>query len=279
MSTELAERPSARSPGSPRRDRWAALCYHDVLPETTASGGGPQRFDVPLSSFETMLDVIAELGYRGCSVADALAAPGSGRVAITFDDGNAGQFEHAAPALRARGMTATFYVTTDWVGAPGFMTWEQLRQLKAWGMSVQSHSRSHPFLSELDEAALRRELTESRARLDAELGQQTTEIAFPGGDAPSRRLRRLLAECGYRTALGTRWGLNADASSGGLRPLKRCTVRGVTDRDWARRVVEGDAGLTMRNWPKESVLRSVRSTLGPTRYARWRRWLLDRIAR
>ena len=261
------------------RDRWVALCYHDVLPSTTAAGGGPQRFDVPLASFELMLDTIAASGFRGCSVADALAAPGTPRVAITFDDGNAGQFEHAAPALRARGMSATFYVTTDWVGRPGFVTWDQLRQLKAWGMSVQSHSRSHPFLSELGAEDLRRELTESRARIDAELSQTTTEIAFPGGDPPARSLRRLLREAGFTVALGTRWGMNGDGASDPLRPLKRCTVRGVTDRAWAERVIAGDAVLSIQNWPRESLLRSVRSSLGPTRYSRWRRWLLDRVSR
>ena len=277
METPLA---GTRTPkNAPGRDRWVALCYHDVLPETTASGGGPQRFDVPLSSFELMLDTIAERGFRGCSVADALAAPGSARVAITFDDGNAGQFEHAAPALRARGMTATFYVTTDWVGRPGFVTWQQLRELKAWGMSVQSHSRSHPFLSELRAAELERELTESRARIDAELGQTTTEIAFPGGDPPARRLRRALGDAGFAVALGTRWGTNDDAPTDPLRPLKRCTVRGVTDRAWAERVIAGDAALSMQNWPRESLLRSIRSSLGPTRYSRWRRWLLDRVSR
>jgi peptidoglycan/xylan/chitin deacetylase (PgdA/CDA1 family) len=262
-----------------RADRWAALCYHDVLPEATAAGGGPQRFDVPLASFELMLDTIAEANLRGCSVAEALAAPGTGRVAITFDDGNVGQFEHAAPALRARGMTATFYVTTDWVGRPGFVSWDQLRQLKAWGMSVQSHSRSHPFLSELDAAALERELADSRARLDAELAQTTTEIAFPGGDPPRRALRRMLADAGYTVALGTRWGMNDDSGADPRRPLKRCTVRGATDPAWAERVIRGDAALSFHNWPRESLLRSIRSSLGPTRYSRWRRWLLDRVSR
>ena len=176
-------------------------------------------------------------------------------------------------------MTATFYVTTDWVGRPGFVTWDQLRQLKAWGMSVQSHSRSHPFLSELGAEDLRRELTESRARIDAELSQTTTEIAFPGGDPPARSLRRLLREAGFTVALGTRWGMNGDGASDPLRPLKRCTVRGVTDRAWAERVIAGDAVLSIQNWPRESLLRSVRSSLGPTRYSRWRRWLLDRVSR
>lgn len=257
---------------------WVSLVYHDVLPATSAAGGGPKRFDVPLAMFELMLDTVRAEGYLGCSLEEALARPGERRVAITFDDATAGQFQHAMPALRARGMTATVYVATDWVGRPDFMTWDDLRQIADWGMSVQSHTKSHPFLSELGEVRLRFELGESKQRIDRELRQDTAEIAFPGGDPPARHLRHLLAECGYRTAVGTRWGLNEDAGPGsGF--VRRCTVRGDVTPETARRYVQADPWLALAMHPKEFALRGIRSTLGATRYSRWRRRLLDLISR
>lgn len=254
--------------------RWIALCYHDVQPVADVSGGGPARFSVPLASFELMLDTIAASGHRGCSLAEARQAPGTARVAITFDDATSGQFEHAMPALRSRGMTATVYAVTEWVGRPGFMTWDQLRQIRDWGMSVQSHSRSHPFLSELGAPALRRELEESKATLDRELRQSTTEIAFPGGDAPRRGLRALLWEAGYECAVGSRWGTNADGAD---RPawVSRCTCRGALQPEQAARYLRRDASLAMRMHAREAPLRTLRRTLGPSRYARWRRAVLD----
>lgn len=263
---------AAGTPAAP----WVALCYHDVQPGATARGGGPERFSVPVEAFALMLDTIAAHGMAGCSLAEALASPGRRQVAITFDDATLGQYEHAVPALRARGMTATIYAVIEWVGRPGFMTWDQLREIKAQGISVQSHSWSHPFLSEQDAASLARELGGSKRRLDEELGQETTEIAFPGGDAPRRALQHLIAEAGYRTAVGTRWGVN----DGPPRPgafVRRCTVRGGMTRALADQYVEASTALAWKNHPREIVLRTMRAQLGATRYARWRRQLLDAI--
>jgi peptidoglycan/xylan/chitin deacetylase (PgdA/CDA1 family) len=261
-----------------RADPWVSLVYHDVQPTLPRSGGGPERFSVSTAAFECVLDAITRSGYRGCSVADAFASQGR-RVAITFDDGTSGQYDYAVPALLARGMTATFYVTTDWVGRPGHMTWEQLREIVAAGMSVQSHTRSHPFLSELDAERLRAELATSKATLDDRLGQDTAEIAFPGGDAPAKPLRYLLAETGYRIAVGTRWGVNPDVSEERTlrRFVKRCTVRGDATPQTAQRIIEADLWLGLRSRGKEVVLRGVRSALGASRYARWRRRALDAI--
>ena len=256
---------------------WIALVYHDVRPEVSASGGGPERFSVPLPMFERVLDTIVAEGYLGRSLADALREQERPRVAITFDDTPVGVYEHAMPALRARGMTATVYIVTDWVGRPGFMTWDQLRQLKAWGMSVQSHTRSHPFLSELDEGALRAELTDSKTALDRELGQDTAELAFPGGDAPRSALRHVIWECGYRVAVGSRWGRNP-AGDPGRRFVRRCGVRGTITSSEARRIVRYDPWLALTQRPRETALRSLRSALGPSRYSRWRRRILDVLA-
>ena len=257
------------------RHAWVCLLFHDVLPATAAAGGGAERFAVPVQAFGQWLDAIAEAGLSGVSVAGAVAAPGTARAAITFDDGTSSQFEHAAPALRARGMTATFYVITDRVGQPGYMSWDQLRTLRDWGMSIGSHTRSHPFLSELAAGPLRDELAQSKAALDRALGQDTVDLSFPGGNAPRRALRPLLHETGYRRIAGSRWGRNPDGGGGWVR---RCTARGDVTPDLAARVVTGDPWLTAVRAPREALLNGVRAVVGPSRYARWRRRVLDRLA-
>ena len=168
--------------------------YHDVALGTPGSGSGPERFSVSIASFERMLDTIAGDGYVGCSLATAIDLRDRPRVGITFDDGRVGQFDHAVPALRRRNMTATFFVTTDWVGTPGFMTWDQLRQLTDWGMSVQSHTKSHPHLSELDYERLRSELAESKVVLDHALGQETTQTVGVRLTLRTKRVLELMAE-------------------------------------------------------------------------------------
>jgi peptidoglycan/xylan/chitin deacetylase (PgdA/CDA1 family) len=254
--------------------------YHDVAAQRPGVSGGREHFSVSRASFEAQLDQLADLGYRACSVEQAAAQPGTpSTVAISFDDGDAGQYQRGFPALARRGMGATFFITTDWVGRPGYVSWDGLREMKAAGMSIQSHSRSHPFLSELGGDALRRELVDSRVALDAQLGQQTQSLALPGGDPPRARLRRLLAETGYSVIATSRWGVNQPAAGTAPVWVKRCTVSGDLSATQFRRIVEGDPGLAWRRQVREATLRALRRSLGPSRYAHWRRRFLDRVGK
>lgn len=260
--------------------RWVCLLYHDVRPEPARSGGGPERFAVPLGAFERQLDCIRAEGLHGCTIAEAIQRQDR-RVAISFDDGDAGQYEFAFPALAARGMTATFFITTAWVGRPGYVTWQNLREMKAAGMSIQSHTVTHPFMSELDAHSLAAELTGSKSALDMALTQDTDTIALPGGDEPRADLRALFVEAGYRVVATSRWGTNhpnRTRADDALACLARCTVQGEPSTELFRRVMRGDSWLLGWQRTRGAVLRGVRSGMGPGRYAALRRRLLNSLA-
>jgi len=249
--------------------RWQCLMYHDLLSSTASVTPDREWFAVSGDDFARQLDLIVAAGASGCSIEEAVAARGP-RVAISFDDGVRSDYEIALPALAARKMTATFFVVTDRVGTPGHVSWSELREMRDAGMSIQSHTRSHPFLSELNERALRDELAGSKARIDEELGQNTSTLAYPGGDAPPRRWRHLLDECGYRVIATSRWGSNTEPRGGALRFVRRCTISGRLPDDAFTRVLRGDPWLSWRKGIREIVLGSARRALGPTRYSRWR---------
>ena len=259
---------------------WVALLYHNVTPESPQGSGGPEHFSVTTRAFRQQLNEIRRRGMQGCSIEDAVARGGSGRIAISFDDGDVGQFEQAFPALVELGMTATFFITTAWVGRSGYVTWEQLGEMKRAGMSIQSHTCTHPFLSELDEGALRDELRESKLELNRRLGQETTSIAFPGGDAPRAHLAHVLVELEYRVVGTSRWGTNSvPRLVQGPLYVSRCTVRGEPSMAHFRRVLAGNRWVGMNRGLREAALRSLRSSLGPSRYARWRTRFLSTVAR
>lgn len=257
------------------------LLYHDVVAELSGPSAGPSRFAVRHRNFEEQLDLIRDCGYRGCSIAAALTTPAERQLAISFDDGNLGQFTRAFPALVARGMTATFFVTTSWVGKPEYMTWAQLQEMKRAGMSVQSHTRTHPFLSELGAQALREELRGSKAELDDALEQATDMLALPGGDFPPSGLRCIVRESGYHVVATSRWGTNRGRAPAGTEPLYlcRCTVQGAPGPGYVRRILAADRWLGGQRRLREAVLRAMRRSIGPSRYARWRRQVLNALAR
>jgi peptidoglycan/xylan/chitin deacetylase (PgdA/CDA1 family) len=252
--------------------------YHGLTPRAQRAPAVSDWFDVPARTFEAQLDLMRALGYPGRSIEHALAHPDARHVAVSFDDGVVSHFEAAFPALSARGMTATFFITTAWVGKPGYVTWPQLREMKIAGMSIQSHTRTHPFLSELTLGKLRDELAGSKADLDDALGQATDTLALPGGDAPAARFRSLVEEVGYRVVATSRWGTNPVAKlDHAPRWLRRCTVRGAPAEAVMRSVLDGDPWLALRHGARERMLGLLRDSLGATRYAKWRRLVLRHV--
>jgi len=261
---------------------WVCLMYHEV------TGGEPGRsvgswFAVSRATFGRHLDAIAAAGRRGCTVSEAARAGDGARVAITFDDGTIDHYQNAFPELVAHGMSATFFVVTTRVGQPGYVSWDQLREMRKAGMEIGSHTRTHPFLSELDAAALEREVGGARAEIDAALGQETVALALPGGDAPRRALRPLLGAAGYRVVATSRWGTNrvGPEGAGGRQVawIRRATVRGAADAAEFGRILAADPSLAALRRARESALGSLRRFLGPSRYARWRRAFLGVVRR
>ena len=129
------------------------------------------------------------------AVLDSVA--GREDVRITFDDGNASDLAHALPALRARGLSATFFVVAGRMGTPGFLDAAGVRALAAAGMDIGSHGMRHRPWRRLDERALHEELVEAKRLLERVVERPVTEAACPFG-AYDRRTLRTLRRSGYR---------------------------------------------------------------------------------
>lgn len=89
------------------------------------------------------------------------------------------------------------------------MSAREVRGLRAAGMEVGAHTRSHPILSALaDEEALV-EICGAKADLEAILGEGVHVFAYPNGN-PERDLSvrdvQLIAAAGFRAAATTAWG-------------------------------------------------------------------------
>jgi peptidoglycan/xylan/chitin deacetylase (PgdA/CDA1 family) len=117
-------------------------------------------------------------------------------VRITFDDGNASDVEHALDALRARGLTATFFVVAGRLGQPGFLDESGVRELAGAGMEIGCHGMRHRPWRGLGDDDLREELIEAKQVLEGVVGRPVTQAACPFG-AYDRRVLRTLRRAGY----------------------------------------------------------------------------------
>jgi peptidoglycan/xylan/chitin deacetylase (PgdA/CDA1 family) len=122
---------------------------------------------------------------------------GRSDVRITFDDGNPSDVEHALPALRGRGLSATFFVVAGRVGTPGFLDVDGVRALAAAGMTIGSHGMHHRPWRALDDRALGEEHTDAKRLLEEIVERPVTAAACPFGSY-DRRVLRSLRESGYR---------------------------------------------------------------------------------
>jgi peptidoglycan/xylan/chitin deacetylase (PgdA/CDA1 family) len=103
-------------------------------------------------------------------------------VIISFDDGWKTQFEYGLPALEKYHFVATFFVVTNYIGRPGFVSWPQLEAMLTEGMRIGSHSRSHPHLNKIDSPpTLWDQIYNSKKILETQLESPVEEFAYPYG--------------------------------------------------------------------------------------------------
>lgn len=195
------------------------LTYHSI----DASGS---LISVAPGAFETQMQYLRRHGFSTLSLREyverlPLGGPPAGPAfVITFDDGFRNVHEIALPILRRLGFVATVFVPTDYVGRtaswrmrPGLpelplMGWNELGELQAAGWEIQSHARSHPFLTSLTPADMAREMRESKETIEAKLGNTTDLFCYPYGDVDGQVVE-ILRDSGYRGAVGLEFGVNS----------------------------------------------------------------------
>jgi peptidoglycan/xylan/chitin deacetylase (PgdA/CDA1 family) len=195
------------------------LLYHAV--GSAIGYGNDYGMSVQPREFVAQLDALL-----ACELLEPtrIAVPSDGRacVSVSFDDGFADVLDVAVPALVERAMPFSVFMTTDWVGRPGYLSSEGLRELASLDLaSIGSHSASHPPLTSLDDRQLNGELVGSRRCLEDTLGIGIESFAYPHG-VLDERVRRAVAAAGYAHASTSRYGRNRPTTDR-LR-LRRCEV-------------------------------------------------------
>ncbi|MCB1521345.1 MAG: polysaccharide deacetylase family protein [Hyphomicrobiaceae bacterium] len=109
------------------------------------------------------------------------------------------------------------------------MTWDEIRTLAAEPLvTIGAHTVRHMALSKLDEATARREMAESMARIEAELGRACRHFSYPYGCEQSAGPREfaLAEDVGAATAVTTRKGLVRRGAASAVTALPRLSLNG-----------------------------------------------------
>tara|TARA_R110000868_G_scaffold11751_17_gene57399 strand:- start:28943 stop:29938 length:996 start_codon:yes stop_codon:yes gene_type:complete len=176
--------------------------------------------NIRLEQFEAHLEELSKPIYTVLPLPEILARLRAKQplpertVGISIDDAFLSVYREAFPRLRQAGFPFTLFVATDPIDRKigGYMSWDQIRELKNAGVTIGSQTDTHLHMATSSDARNRSDLEKSNARFMAELGETPRIIAYPYGEY-SLAAGRIAKEAGFTAGFGQHSGVlhpNAD---------------------------------------------------------------------
>jgi len=105
-----------------------------------------------------------------------------GKIVFTFDDGYSSLYSAAYSILDNEAVAGTFYLTSDWMGTAGKMSWANAQTMAAAGQDMQCHTKTHANFSTLSDAQISAELTECENAFVTNSLTSPIHTAYPQGN-------------------------------------------------------------------------------------------------
>lgn len=142
---------------------------------------GENRFpstNIRLEQLENHIKELTSGPYTVLPVPEIVAALRAGRelpdrtIGITVDDGYLSIYREAYPRFKEAEIPFTVFVSTDPIdrGFSGFMTWDQIREIRDNGVTIGAHTATHLHMPANSLARNQEDMARSIARLEEELG-------------------------------------------------------------------------------------------------------------
>lgn len=253
------------------------ILYHDVVPSSAFDSSGflipgADRYKLDSQEFERHLAAIATgLRLRATAQSQGL------HLLMTFDDGGVSCYSTIADMLERYGWRGHFFVTTDFIDTPRFLSREQIRELRERGHVIGSHSCSHPAqISQCSRSQLKKEWTDSVRKLEDILGEPVTVASVPGGFY-SKRVAEEAAAAGVCTMF-TSEPTTKYKKVNDLFVMGRYGIKRGMSPQIAAGLVMGDRRLRFEQlvtWKAKGILKTV----GGRQYAKLRDMILNQPSR
>jgi peptidoglycan/xylan/chitin deacetylase (PgdA/CDA1 family) len=204
---------------------------------------GVEYYNVHPKEFDQQMSFLSQGGFSVVSLQEVLqwreqgVIPVRRSVVIVFHDGFGDNYMNAFPTLKKHGLTATFFMVTDYIDGEEPFSWlkwdenarahceenstfwlpltsEQILEMSTDGMLFGSHTCTHARLAALDGGKAFSEMKVSKERLEGLLKKPVELFAFPfglWGDIRSEHVG-FVQQLGYQAALTAKIGAN-DLSS------------------------------------------------------------------
>ena len=91
-----------------------------------------------------------------------------------------------------------------------FLSWDEVREIRRYGVDIGSHTVEHPILSQISAEQLRQELLQSKRTIERELQQPCDYIAYPNGTYAdyNQQVLQAVRDAGYSLGFTLNRSLN-----------------------------------------------------------------------
>ena len=200
--------PATAQTAEPMRDSATVIMYHRF-----GEGRYPST-NISMEQFEEHLVLLTNGNYTILPLLEIVETLKSGQllpdrtVGISIDDAYLSVYENAWPLLKAAGLPFTIFVATSPVdrNLAGYMSWDQLRELKAAGVTdwlTNAHPSTYAHLSV---ERVQEEIDTSNQIFLNELGERPELFAYPYGEY-SRFVIDAIKDAGFTAAFGQNSGI------------------------------------------------------------------------
>ncbi len=195
-------------PGAARAaDSAVVVMYHRFGEEAYPST------NITIEQFESHIEELTSGRYTVLPLPEIIASLRAGRplpertVGISIDDAYLSVHAEAWPRLKKAGLPFTLFVATNPIdeGVRGFMSWRQIAELAADGVTIGSQTASHLHMPKAGAERNRRELERSNARFMDKLGRRPDLFAYPYGEAGLEAMG-VVRDAGFTAAFGQHSG-------------------------------------------------------------------------
>lgn len=211
------------------------LMYHSIKYEK----GNELR--IPKDKFKQQMQYLKDDGFHPISFDELYSyyvfneALPDKPIVITFDDGYKDNYTNAYPVLKDLGFKATIFMITNSIGdTSDYITADQLKEMDKNGIDIESHTVTHKYLSKLSYDEQKKELYDSKTKIEETLGKSVKYIAYPFGDYNDDTLK-LTEQLGYKLAVTTKEGTSN--KSQGIYKLKRVYISNNYSFEYYKKLV------------------------------------------
>ena len=256
------------------------LMYHSIVEDGKK---GKDFYCLPLNKFKEQMGRVKEV--TGSSVSQVtsidqiLSKDKAGQlrsrehidIVITFDDGHISNYQYAYPLLKDFGFRAFFFIIVSRVGKNGYMSWQQLRELKTAGFQIGSHGMTHRIFTRLSDQEIEGEVKDSKKILEDNLNAAVQSLSIPRGFYNERIVQKA-KESGYKKIFTSDLGImngNLD-----LFRLNRIPIKSSLSLNRFTRILKGK--IMLKENLQDLFKKTAMSLVGVGNYEkmtkRWYKW-------